>query len=228
MTEAIRETFLDDLDAEPQAWHEHEWTVQQVQFCQEYLRTGNKIQSYRKAFADEIGETTINHTIHARVARMFAANPAIPEYIRYVRRTMAARLQVSKETVLAELSKLGFANMSDFVVLQSDGTPQFDLSGLTHEQSAAIQEMTIDTYVTRDDPDNPKDVRSVKVKLSPKIGALELLGKHLKLFTEVIETNADAQSLAEEIRRAREARKERRDGNGQDTSGNESDGGETD
>lgn len=213
--EAIREVFGDELDAEHHAWHDHEWTAQQVVFCQEYLRTGSRVRAYRKAYEGDFLEHSPACNIQTRVATMLRNNPAITEYIRYVRRQMAGRLAITKESVLSELAKLGFANMSDFVVLQSDGTPQFDFSGLSHEQSAAIQEMTIDTYVIGKG-DDTQEVRSVKVKLAPKINALELLGKNLKLFTDVIETNPMEQTLADEINKAREARRKLREGDDND------------
>lgn len=213
MTDAIREMFMDDLDGNDDLpWHGHEWTSQQVVFCSEYLRTGNVTRAYRTAFVGDYPADSPACNLQTRARTLLKKHPVLAEYIRYVQKQMAARLAVNKESVLSELAKLGFANMSDFVVLQSDGTPQFDLSGITHEQSAAIQEMTIDTYV-EGRGDDGKMVKSVKVKLAPKINALELLGKNLKLFTDVIETNPEAQTLADEIRRAREARKERQDGN---------------
>ena len=104
---------------------------------------------------------------------------------------------------------MAFSNMTDFVVMQEDGTPQFDLSGLSAEQYAAIHEMTIDTYMDKDDPDDHKVVKSVKIKLVPKIGALELLGKNQKLWTDVIEETT-TEDVAETIRERRAASRARR------------------
>lgn len=210
--EGIRERSIDEADDPDDGvihdWHNHEWTVQHVDFVAEFLRTANSVRAYRKAFADECGGIS-QPAIVARSHAVWRNNPALRHYVDFVRQQMVKRLELSKENVLGELAKLGFANMSDFVILQADGTPQFDLSGLSHEQAAAIQEMTIDTYVTGKGED-AQEVRSVKVKLAPKLGALELMGKHLKLFTDVVETR-DGVDLADSIRKAREAKRKRQD-----------------
>lgn len=68
--------------------------------------------------------------------------------------------------VLKELTLLGFANMADFV----EGDKFIGFDALSRDRAAAVQEVTFDGD------------GGVRVKLSNKREALELLGKHLKLF----------------------------------------------
>jgi phage terminase small subunit len=185
------------------AWQTHDWTVEEVKFASAFLRTGNRSAAWREVYSESSPAYC-----HIGASKLLA-HPWMAGYIAYCNDAIRQQLMLTKENVLEELARLGFANFSDFVVLQEDGSPQFDLSGLSRDQMASIAEMTIDTYVIgKNEPANEgREVRSVKVKLAPKLGALEALGKHLKLFTDVIEHNVS--DVADEIRRAREARQER-------------------
>jgi phage terminase small subunit len=93
----------------------------------------------------------------------------------------AEKLDLSAEKVLGELSKLAFSNMLDYIRVQ-DGDAYVDLSSMTREQAAAIQELTVEEYAEGRGEDK-RDVKRTRFKLAEKRGALELLGKHLKLFT---------------------------------------------
>ena len=79
----------------------------------------------------------------------------------------------------------GFSNMLDYVKV--DGPDAFvDLSTLTRDQAAAIQEVTVEDYKDGRG-ENARDVRRVKVKLSDKRAALVDIGKHLGMFKELHE-----------------------------------------
>lgn len=101
-----------------------------------------------------------------------------------------AKLDITVEKVLGELAKLGFSNMQDYIVVSDDGYAYADLSKLTREQAAAIQEITTDTYTERTgEGDETRVVKKCKFKLADKRGSLELLGKYLKLFTDKVEVS---------------------------------------
>lgn len=99
------------------------------------------------------------------------------------------REQLAKEAgadaikVVQELIRLGYANMHDYMRVTPDGDPHVDLSKLTREQAAAIQEFTVDEY-TEGRGENARDVKRVRIKLVDKRGPLELIGKWLKMWTE--------------------------------------------
>jgi phage terminase small subunit len=61
-----------------------------------------------------------------------------------------------------------------------------DVSQLTREQTAAIQEVTVDTYVDGSG-ENAREVKRVKFKLADKRAALVDLGRHHRLFTDKFE-----------------------------------------
>ena len=80
--------------------------------------------------------------------------------------------------VLAELSKVGRANIQDIIVAGDDTSDVVQsLRDMKPEHAAAIQELTIETY-TEGGGDNARDVKRVKVKLHPKHPALAELRAH--------------------------------------------------
>jgi phage terminase small subunit len=78
--------------------------------------------------------------------------------------------------VLEGLSRLAVSNMQDYVGAHGQ---LLDMSQLTREHAAALQEVTIDTYM-----DGAREVKRVKFKLYDKRAALVDLGRHYKLFTD--------------------------------------------
>lgn len=216
----VEEYDLSDLDNEDGVpeWQKHEWTTQEVKFVSEFLRTGKRRAAYVLAYVDDPEEAAgkEHHQKHYNAALHILKKPHIREYIEYVRGKVIKSMAVTKDNVLGELAKLGYSNMSDFVVLQADGTPQFDMNDLSRDQAAAIQEMTIDTYM-EGRGEGAREVKSVKVKLAPKLGALEALGKHLKLFTDVIQT--DTASIADIMRQRRQEARKRKKKEAEDDDG---------
>ncbi len=118
----------------------------------------------------------------------------------------AAKLEITSDRVLGELAKLAYSNMKDFLHIEN-GDVYVDLSKMTPDQSAALHEVVVDRHIyrgRRGRNGNGDEIRRTKVKLADKTRALELLGKHLKLFTEV-HHHTGSVSLAERMERAEKA-----------------------
>mgnify|MGYP003385884168 CR=1 FL=1 len=98
----------------------------------------------------------------------------------------ADKAGVTIERILAELAKIGFANMLDYVTINGSGEPVIDLSELSREQAAAIQEVIVDTHNEREGEESVS-VRRVRFKLLDKRAALVDMGKHLGMFKERVE-----------------------------------------
>jgi len=99
---------------------------------------------------------------------------------------VAARLEITQERVVAELARIGFANMLDYMTIGVDGDAFVDLSGLTEDQAAAISEIVVEDFKDGRGKD-ARDVRKVKFKLHDKKAALLQLGKHLGMFKDRVE-----------------------------------------
>lgn len=101
------------------------------------------------------------------------------------------KLEITAEKVLRELALMGFSNMLDYMTIEDGKLKEFDYSTLTRDQASAIQEITMDTAGGSGDGER-KLVLRTRFKLASKIGSLELLGKHLELFTERLKLSGDA------------------------------------
>lgn len=121
----------------------------------------------------------------------------------------AERLSITKERVLAELAKIGFANMADYMKASSEGDPYLDFRDLTRDQAAALSEVTVEDF-TEGRGEDKRAVRRVKFKLHDKKGALVDIGRELGMFVTRTEVGGpgDFERLSDaelEERLAREA-----------------------
>ena len=92
----------------------------------------------------------------------------------------AARYEVTAERVIGELARIAFANISDFVRIGPDGELHADLDGCSRDETAALQEVSVEQRAN----DKAPRSRRVKIKLADKRAALVDLGKHLGLFVD--------------------------------------------
>ena len=93
---------------------------------------------------------------------------------------------MTAENITAELAKIGFGNIASFIEKNGAGESVLNIDKATELELAMIAEATVETYMDGKGED-ARPVKSIKVKLMPKIQALELLGKKLKMFTDKVE-----------------------------------------
>ncbi len=105
----------------------------------------------------------------------------------------AKAADVSIDRVLREMAAIGFSNVFDYMHVGPDGLPVADFSQLSRAQAAAVQEITIDTFVDGAGEDG-REVRRVRFKLHDKRGALVDLGRHLGLFRHKVEVEDPTKS----------------------------------
>lgn len=109
-----------------------------------------------------------------------------PHVFRAVRNGITARmnrLSITGDAVLAELGRLGFSNMLNYVKLDADDQPMIDLTDLTPDTAAAIKKITVEEY-KEGRGENAREIRKVTLELHDKKAPLIALGKHLGLFGE--------------------------------------------
>jgi len=155
-------------------------TPRQIVFVREYIKDFNAARAavaagYSKRSARGIGSDLL-------------AKPHVQMDIQRVIDRRAAKYDITADRVLGELAKLGFANMADYTAVQEDGTAIVDLTGCTRDQMAAIEQIETKEYYEKqgfeEDAEAGRAVRKIKIKLSNKREALELLGKNLRLFND--------------------------------------------
>jgi phage terminase small subunit len=101
--------------------------------------------------------------------------------------------------VLVELSRIGRANMADFVrAFFGCGDPVAAVEQLTPAQTAALAEVTVEQFMDGRG-EHAREVRRIRFKLVSKIDALELLGKHHKLYADRVEHEYGGVGLADRL-----------------------------
>jgi phage terminase small subunit len=147
-------------------------------------------------------------TIDKRAGELLR-NPKVAARVTQIRAEHRKRHDVTVDRILDELACIGFANMRDYLELTEDGVARVDLSTLTRDQAAAINEVNVEVYMEGKGED-AQPVKRIKFKLHDKRAALVDMGRHLGMFKEVhehtgknggpIET-ADRHTILEQARR---------------------------
>lgn len=158
----------------------------QARFVAEYLIDLNSTQAaIRAGYSAKTA-----YQIGSRLLR----NVEVAKAVEAAQAKLAAGLGVTVEKIVAELAKLGFSNMQDYMKVGPDGQPHLHFGDLTRDQAAALNEVTVEEVVTNlgDDEDgNPRfaPVRKVKFKLADKRASLVDLGKHLGMFKDDVKVS---------------------------------------
>ena len=150
-------------------------TAKQARFVEEYLVYLNATQAAIRAGYSEKTAAIIGHE-NLRKPNLAAA-------VAERQRKLAAKLEVTQEAVIAELARIGFANMADYMKVSPDGAPRLDFSALSRDQAAALVEVTVEEFTVGAGED-AAPVRKVKFKLADKRAALVDLGRHLGMFKD--------------------------------------------
>lgn len=145
-------------------------TKKQERFVEEYLIDLNATQAairagYSPDSAAEIAyENMKKPHIRARVDELMAER--------------SRRTGVNAERVVRELARLAFVNAPDVIDIDTATLR----TGAGQDDTAAIQSVKVKT-VTGEDMDSVER----EIKLADKTKALELLGKHLGMFTDKLQ-----------------------------------------
>lgn len=142
-------------------------TDKQSKFVEEYLIDLNATQAairagYSVKNADKIGSELLGKT---RVSNAISEQMAV----------RSRRTGINADRVVRELAKIAFVNASD-VICTHDASV---LIGATRDDTAAIASIKVKTIPTDDGT-----ITEREVKFYSKDKALELLGKHLGMFTD--------------------------------------------
>jgi phage terminase small subunit len=149
-------------------------TAKQQRFIDEYLTDLNATQAairagYSPQSAYSIGEENLK-------------KPVIRDAIDKALAERSRRTGINQDRVLLELAKIAFVNASD-VINMDEATIRGDAN---REDTATIASVKVKRIPTDDG-----DIVEREVKVYDKIKALELLGKHLGMFTDKLNVNAE-------------------------------------
>jgi phage terminase small subunit len=178
-------------------------TPKQKRFVVEYLVDLNATKAAERAGYSK-------HTANEQGSRLLA-NVSVSAAIDAKQEKRLQKMEISGERVLNELALLGFSNMLDYISVGENGAARVDLSKLTRDQAAAMQEITVEEFTERtgeDEDGKPtlENVRRTKFKLADKRGALVDLGRHLKLFTDRLQVEDERQLEIQDVKEKLRAR----------------------
>lgn len=150
-------------------------------FCKEYLVDLNATQAairakYSQKTAGSIGQRlTKNVDIANRVA--------------FLQRGTMQKLEVTPERIMAEVAKVAFANLGDFIKVQPDGTGYIDLKDVTPDMFASLESYEVTELPPFKTVENGeevvREVLKIKVKQHSKLDALEKLMRRHNLVKPV-------------------------------------------
>lgn len=159
-------------------------TAKQELFVNEYLIDLNATQAairsgYSKNTASEIGYENLR-------------KPQIIEAIKVANAERALEAKVTPAMVLKELAKIAFVDIRKAF---DENGHLLSIPDMPEDIARAIAGVDLSTYTDKDG----NNELTKKIKLIDKKGSLELLGKHLKLFTDKVEhTGKDGTDLIPE------------------------------
>lgn len=142
-------------------------TNKQQLFVDEYLIDLNATQAairagYSTQTAYSIGDENLK-------------KPEIKSAIEYALAERSRRTGINAERIITELAKIAFVNPAD--VINFNSATVYDSA--TRDDTAAISSVKVKTIPTEDG-----DITEREVRTYDKIKALELLGKHLGMFSD--------------------------------------------
>lgn len=161
-----------------------ELTRNQKIFCDEYLIDLNATRAYKAAYKN----VKKDETAAVNGSRLLR-NAKVERYIESKMKEREKRTEITQDKVLKELAKIGFADLANYLDYKtaltqvgfSSGEPVFDYSPVIN----LIDSKEVDTSVVQEV--SISDKGSFKFKLYDKQKALELIGRHLGMFTDRVE-----------------------------------------
>ncbi len=157
-------------------------TKKQKMFIQEYLVDLNGTQAaIRAGYSENCARQIANENM---------SKPYIRQAIDEAVKEREKRTQVNQDVVIGELAKIALTDIKNYLAFRTektqvgtndDGTPIIDYAHVVDIKDSDQVDGSVISEVQLN-----KD-GTFKFKLHDKKGALELLGKHLKLFTDKVE-----------------------------------------
>lgn len=149
-------------------------TKKQKMFCDEYLIDLNATQAairagYSSESAKEIGSENLT-------------KPNIRAYIDKEIAERSKRTGINQDRVIRELARIAFIKADDVININTANVKE----NANQDDLAVIQSVKVKTVPTK----NGKGIER-EIKLADKLKALELLGKHLGMFTDKVEVKCE-------------------------------------
>ncbi|MBE7721635.1 MAG: terminase small subunit [Lacrimispora celerecrescens] len=150
-------------------------SAKQKLFADEYLIELIVTRPYKAAYP----KVKKDETAKAAASRMLT-NVNVAAYVEKRMKDREKRTEITQDMVLKELAKIGFADITDFVTIESKGSYK------------AVQVKSPDEML-RDKlgviAGIKEGANEIEIKLNNKEKALELIGRHLGMFKDKLEVS---------------------------------------
>lgn len=138
-------------------------TDKQKRFVEEYLVDLNATQAAIRAGYSE-------RTAQEQSSRLLS-NVMVQEAVQKAVANRSARTEITQDRVLRELAAIGFSRTTDYVNITKEGYVKLTPTDvLSDEQQRAVASIKEGKY-------------GVELRLHDKLGALQLIGRHIGMFT---------------------------------------------
>ena len=188
-------------------------TDKQKRFCDEYLIDLNATQAaIRAGYSPKTAEQTASRLLR---------NVKVQEYIAKRQKELSRSTEITQERVIKELALIAFSNNADYAHVV-EKKMQVEAGGalvdVLDKDGKPVMYRTVEPVLTEELTEEQKRALAVikkgrdglEVKSCDRVKALELLGKHLGIFTDKIEANVNdtTRSELQELLAQRKARGE--------------------
>lgn len=154
-------------------------TAKQQRFCEEYLTDLNATRAAIRAGYSPKSAKTIG-------PRLLLENVGVRARVEAMMARLSRRTGVSAERVVRELARVAFASMPDVVDMRT-ATLKPDATDDDRAAIASVRVKDGDMFTERE------------IRMCDKVRALELLGKHLGMFTENVRVDGAVPVIIDDV-----------------------------
>jgi len=159
-------------------------TPKQQRFVDEYLIDLNATQAAKRTGYSEKTAYSMGHELLKK--------PEIQDAITHAKAERSKRTEVTADMVIAELAKIGFSDLRNVLTKSGQLIDPQDWDDTT---AGAISSIEVVARLGGNGDDNEPIDYTHKIKTWDKGGALEKLGKHLGMFPNKVDLNANITGL---------------------------------
>ena len=153
----------------------------QTKFCYEYIaHRFNGTAAYKAAYGDMDDEAA-----KASASRLLS-NANVENFIKELTEKHLTDIGFTANDVIKELAIMGFSNINDFMTFKDD------IAVMKSNEEIGIHAKAIQSIGVIPSAENGN---RIKFKLYDKKGCLELLGKHMQLFTDKVDLTTDGKEI---------------------------------
>ena len=166
-------------------------TLKQSRFCEEWLIDGNGTRAYRAA-----GYSAKSDLVAAVEAHKLLKHPKIAPVIAASRQKRSERTEITQDMVLKELWRIAGLDLSKAYDEAGNLLPLHEMPEDVRRAIAGLETLE-EMQGVGENRRKVGDTR--KLKIWDKVRALELLGKHLGIFTDRVKIGPLQEDLEAEI-----------------------------